>query len=135
MTIQLVGAGVGRTGTHSLKLALEVLLGGTCHHMMEVDDTQGPTWHGAFTDSPPDWTEFLAPYNAIVDWPGAGVWEQVASAFPDAPVLLSTRSSADVWYASAEATIFKAIGSLEASEAGSQGHFCLLYTSPSPRDS
>ena len=49
MTIQLIGAGLGRTGTHSLKLALEQLLGGTCHHMMEVfgHPEEVPVWHAA----------------------------------------------------------------------------------------
>ena len=31
-----MGAGVGRTGTESLKLGLERLLGGPCYHMLEV---------------------------------------------------------------------------------------------------
>ena len=123
MTIQLVGAGVGRTGTHSLKLALEHLLGGTCHHMMEVSDEQGATWHDAYTDKPTDWDAFLNPYCAIVDWPGASLWQDISTAFPDAPVLLSTRSSADVWYTSASNTIFKAIESTPVEDAGSQSHF------------
>jgi len=66
VTIQLVGAGLGRTGTHSLKLALEKLLGGTCHHMMEVTDAQGPTWHGAFTGEPPDWPDAAQVKTAYV---------------------------------------------------------------------
>lgn len=123
MTIQLVGVGLGRTGTHSLKLALEVLLGGTCHHMMEVTDEQGPTWRGAFTGESTDWADFLSGYCAIVDWPGAGAWREITAAFPDAPVLLSTRSSADVWYESASNTIFKSIDSVAIEDAGSQGSF------------
>jgi len=123
MTIQLVGAGVGRTGTHSLKGALELLLGGTCHHMMEVTDEQGSGWYGAFTGDPPDWPDFLAGYCAIVDWPGASAWRQTAAAFPDAPVLLSTRSSVDVWFESATNTIFKAIASIPKEDAGPQGSF------------
>jgi hypothetical protein len=47
-------------------------------------------------------------YNAIVDFPGAAVWQQLADAFPEAPVLLSTRSSAEVWWKSADATILEA---------------------------
>jgi hypothetical protein len=34
--LKLIGAGLGRTGTLSLKLALEDLLGGPCYHMIEV---------------------------------------------------------------------------------------------------
>ena len=123
MSVQIVGAGLGRTGTHSLKLAIEHLLGGTCHHMMEVTDDQTNGWNAAFHDDPPDWTDFLSSYNAIVDWPGAGVWRELADAFPDAPVLLSTRSSADVWYGSAAKTIFDHIETQRPEEPGPQGGF------------
>ncbi len=107
MTIQLIGAGLGRTGTLSLKLAIEQLLGGTCHHMAEVGahPEEVPVWHAAMLGEEPDWPTFLAGYNAIVDYPGAAVWRELADAFPAAPVLLSTRSSADVWFESADATI------------------------------
>lgn len=108
MTIRLIGAGLGRTGTMSLKLALEQLLGGTCHHMMEVfgHPAEIPVWHAAMRGEPVDFTELLAGYEAIVDYPGAAVWRDLADAFPDAPILLSTRSSARTWYDSAAATIF-----------------------------
>jgi hypothetical protein len=107
MTIQLVGAGLGRTGTMSLKLALERLLGGTCHHMMEVfaHPDEVPVWHAAMRGEPVDFPQFLAGYTAIVDYPGAAVWRELAAAFPDAPVLLSTRASAEAWWESASNTI------------------------------
>jgi hypothetical protein len=107
MTIQLVGAGLGRTGTMSLKLALERLLGGTCHHMIEVrgHPDEVPVWHAAMLGEPVDFPALLAGYDAIVDYPGAAVWRELAAAFPDAPVLLSTRSSADEWWQSASNTI------------------------------
>lgn len=107
MTIQLVGAGLGRTGTMSLKLALERLLGGTCHHMMEVfgHPDEVPVWHAAMRGETVDYRQLLADYTAIVDYPGAAVWRELAAAFPDAPVLLSTRSSAEAWWESASNTI------------------------------
>jgi hypothetical protein len=107
MTIQLVGAGLGRTGTMSLKLALEQLLGDTCHHMMEVfgHPDEVPSWHAAMLGEPVDFPALLAGYTAIVDYPGAAVWRELAAAFPEAPVLLSTRSSADEWWQSASNTI------------------------------
>ncbi len=107
MTIHLVGAGLGRTGTMSLKLALERLLGGTCHHMMEVvgRPDEVPVWHAALEGGDVDYPDLLADYTAIVDYPGAAVWRELAAAFPDAPVLLSTRASADEWWQSASSTI------------------------------
>lgn len=108
MSLRLIGVGVGRTGTYSLKLAIETLLSGTCHHMMEVDAKQVPMWHAAYLGNEPDWDRLLRRYNAIVDWPGAGLWWELSEAYPDIPVLLSTRSSAEAWWKSANATIFPA---------------------------
>ena len=72
MELAVVGAGVGRTGTHSLKLALEQLLDAPCHHMLEIlgDPTQIPAWIDAIEGRPVDWSAMLAGYRAIVDWPG-----------------------------------------------------------------
>ena len=91
----------------SLKLALERLLGGTCHHMMEVfgHRDEVPVWHAAMLGETVDFPALLAGYNAIVDYPGAAVWRELAAAFPDAPVLLSTRASAEAWWESASNTI------------------------------
>ena len=107
MKIAVVGAGVGRTGTHSLKLALEQLLGAPCHHMMEIlaDPTQIPAWTDAIEGRPVDWAAMLANYAAIVDWPGGAFWRELSAANPDALVLLSVRDP-EAWYRSASNTIF-----------------------------
>ena len=107
MDIAVVGAGVGRTGTHSLKLALEQLLGAPCHHMLEImgDETQVPAWTDAIHGRPINWPTMLDRYRAIVDWPGAAFWRELSAAYPDALVLLSVREPED-WYKSASNTIF-----------------------------
>jgi|HubBroStandDraft_4_1064222.scaffolds.fasta_scaffold221103_2 hypothetical protein len=109
MALQVVGAGVGRTGTHSLKLALEQLLGGPCHHMVEVmgNPAQVPTWIEAIDGNPVDWDTLLGGYRALVDWPGASFWPELHAAYPDALVLLSVRDP-EAWYKSASNTIFLA---------------------------
>ena len=108
MTLRVVGAGLGRTGTASLQLALQQLLDGRCYHMAETfgrpDDI--PVWHDALRGSPPDWHAFLAEYVATVDWPACAFWRELADANPDALVLLSTRSSPEAWWKSASETIF-----------------------------
>ena len=113
MALQIVGAGVGRTGTHSLKIALEQLLGGTCHHMIEVfgrpDQIAGFT--AAVDGEPVDWSALLADFTAMVDFPGSLFWREIAAANPDAPILLSTRD-AEGWYRSASNTIFLAFDHL-----------------------
>ena len=107
MTIKVVGAGLGRTGTTSLKAALEQLLGGPCHHMFEffVHPEQVSPWHAAARGEAVDWAALLAGYDAVVDWPGASFWPELVEAFPDAVVLLSTRDPHS-WYESAINTIF-----------------------------
>ena len=107
MTLKIVGAGLGRTGTHSLKVALETLLGGPCYHMFEV--MQHPEdiaqWQLAAEGGAPDWKQLFEGYDAAVDWPAASFWRELAGVFPDAKILLSTRPT-DEWWKSADATIF-----------------------------
>ncbi|HZN14639.1 MAG TPA: sulfotransferase [Acidimicrobiales bacterium] len=112
MSLKVVGAGVGRTGTHSLKVALEQLLGGPCYHMVEVfgHPEHVPAWTAAMKDEAVDWPSVFEGFVASVDWPGGGVWEQIYAANPDAMVLLSTRDSADTWWKSASRTIFLGMG-------------------------
>jgi hypothetical protein len=110
MELEVVGAGVGRTGTHSLKLALERLLSAPCHHMLEIlgDPAQIPAWTDAIEGRPVDWSEMLSRYRAIVDWPGAAFWRELSEANPNALVLLSVRDP-ESWYRSASNTIFMAL--------------------------
>lgn len=110
MTLRVVGAGLGRTGTHSLKLALEQLLGGPCYHMLEVFQRPEdiPVWQLAAEGNPPDWADFLSGYRATVDWPASAFWRELAATNPEAIVLLSVRDP-DEWWTSAKHTIFDAI--------------------------
>jgi hypothetical protein len=111
MSLKVVGAGLGRTGTNSLKLALERLLGEPCYHMIEVfpRPEHPPLWAAAYDGNPPDWNSLFDGFGAAVDWPVAGLWSEIADAFPDALILLSVRD-ADSWWRSANTTIFTAGG-------------------------
>lgn len=108
MPLKVVGAGLGRTGTHSLKVALELLLGEPCYHMIEVfgHPEHVGMWHQATLGNMPDWDELFAGYGAAVDWPAAAFWEEQAQAYPEAVILLSTRDSAS-WWRSCDDTIFQ----------------------------
>jgi len=101
---------VGRTGTNSLKLALERLLGAPCHHMLEIreDMTQIAGWTEAIEGRAVDWEAMLTGYSALVDWPGASFWPELSAANPDALVLLSVRDPRS-WYESASNTIFRVL--------------------------
>jgi hypothetical protein len=108
MSLKVVGAGVGRTGTHSLKIALEQLLDGRCHHMIEVlgDPPQAQGWIDAIEGGPVDWSTMPGGYVSVVDWPGCSFWPELSAANPDALVLLSVRDP-ESWYRSASNTIFQ----------------------------
>jgi len=122
MGLQVVGAGLGRTGTLSLKAALERLLGGPCYHMLDVrerpDDPDA--WGDAYAGRPPAWLDFFDGYSATVDWPAAPFWPEISAAFPDAVILLSVRD-ADAWWKSASGTIFVALATYYADDAPDDG--------------
>jgi hypothetical protein len=119
MTLRVVGAGLGRTGTNSLKVALEQLLGGPCYHMFELArrDADTPVWRAAVRGETVDWDALLREYMASVDWPAAAFWREIWTANPDAVVLLSSRDSAQTWWESMQRTIIPALsGAVPADE-------------------
>ena len=107
MFLRLIGAGLPRTGTTSLREALRRLLGAPVYHMSEAlaHPEHVPTWVAAIHGDPPVWDEFLAGYAAGVDTPFSTCWRDLAAAYPEAPVLLSHRGSAEVWHRSMDATV------------------------------
>jgi hypothetical protein len=111
MSLSIVGAGLGRTGTSSLQLALGIVLDGPVFHMGEVfaDLDTVPTWHAAVDGAPTDWDTLLAGYRATLDWPAVTCWREIWAANPEALVLLSTRSSAEEWWNSVSKTLFSVV--------------------------
>jgi hypothetical protein len=107
MTLRVVGAGVGRTGTASLKLALERLLEGRCYHMLEVleNPEHDAFWKAAVDGERADFEWAMQGYAAAVDWPAAAFWRELAAQNPQALIVLSTRDSPERWWRSYEATI------------------------------
>lgn len=116
MSLKIIGAGFGRTGTHSVKSALEMLGFGPCHHMYEVrrSPEQIALWAGHLKGAPMDWDRVFAGYVSQVDWPAAHYWKELSAHFPDAKVILTTRDP-EAWYASISKTILPAseIGRIE----------------------
>lgn len=108
MALRLIGTGFGRTGTNSLKLALERLGFGRCHHMFEVRNHPEELhfWQAATRGEMPDWDAVFAHYGACVDWPSAFFWREITAQFSDAKVVLSVRPAED-WHRSIMATIYK----------------------------
>jgi hypothetical protein len=97
MCLQIIGAGFGRTGTLSLKTALETLGYSPCYHMTTV--IAQPERIGAWKEvadrqarrKPIDWEAVFGGFQATVDWPGCTYWRELTAAYPEAKVLLSVR--------------------------------------------
>jgi hypothetical protein len=111
MALRVIGAGVGRTGTKSLKLALEELLGVPCYHMFELVRRPGDTaaWQAAVDGEPVDWDALLSTFTAAVDWPACAFWPELREAFPEAVIVLSLRDSPEQWWESMEKTIVQTL--------------------------
>jgi len=110
MALEVIGAGFGRTGTMSLKLALEQIGFGPCHHMIEVihnGEAQTPLWNDALAGKP-DYAAIYDGYSSAVDWPTAAFWQELADVYPEAKIILSSRS-AESWYASISETILATV--------------------------
>jgi len=110
MPLQIIGAGLGRTGTMTLKLAFEKLGFGPCHHMTEIlaHPEQMHFWNRAATGEAVDWEEGYGAYRSTTDWPGASFASELAAYYPDAKVVLSTRDPR-AWYESMSATIIRSM--------------------------
>ncbi len=109
--MKVIGAGFGRTGTMSLKVALEELGYGPCYHMIEVFEhpEHVPLWEAARRGEPVDWEELFDGYQATVDWPGAAFYKELSERYPEARVILTVRDP-ERWYESARTTIFNLQG-------------------------
>jgi hypothetical protein len=106
MPLEVIGAGFGRTGTNSMKLALEQLGFGPCHHMFEVRDNPDRLvdWQRAARGDKVDWDHMFRGYRSQVDWPGARYWRDLVGHYPKAKVILTVRDPDD-WYDSVQKTI------------------------------
>jgi hypothetical protein len=110
MALNVIGAGVGRTGTYSLKLAINQLGAGPCHHMEEVlhnMPVQVPLWASAAAGKA-DWSAIFRGYDSAVDWPTACFFRELLEEYPTAKFILTERDP-ERWADSFGATIYKLI--------------------------
>jgi hypothetical protein len=116
--VKVIGVGFGRTGTMSLKAALERLGAGPCFHMIDLimgpdRERDIPRWQRVASGEAVDWQEVFDGWEATVDWPAAARWREICDAFPDLPVLLNVREF-DGWYESVANTIYAAKAAAQA---------------------
>ncbi len=122
--LKVIGTGFGRTGTDSMREALNILGFGPCHHMRELlkDTEHKLAWRRVAAGEPPDWNALLGAYRSCIDWPSAYYWPELIEAFPEAKVLLTWRD-AESWWKSFSKTILPIIQAdteTEESAPGSQ---------------
>lgn len=118
--MKLIGVGFGRSGTMSLKGALEQLGADPCFHMIDLimgeDKERDLThWERIANGEEVDWQEVFEPWEATVDWPACHYWRELADAFPDTPILLNHRDF-DGFYKSCENTILAVKKAAQAGE-------------------
>jgi hypothetical protein len=111
MSLEVIGAGFGRTGTMSLKVALEELGFGPCYHMREVFEHPEhiELCRAATRGEQVDWEQIFGNYRATVDWPGCTFYKELMERSPDAKVILTVRDP-QRWYESAYNTIYRMTG-------------------------
>lgn len=109
MPIKVIGLGMGRTGTSSLKLALEQLGYGPCYHMEELIKNPADVrfWHELDKHGDTDWASLFSNYQSAVDFPAIGYYKDILRVYPDAKIILTMRDEQS-WYNSAIKTILNA---------------------------
>src|SRR4051812_50209280 len=107
MPLKVIGAGLGRTGTLSLKVALEKLGFDRYYHVTEViaHPDHVPVWEAAGRGEPVDWEALFRGYQATVDWPGCSFYQEYFRLYPEARVILTVRDP-ERWYDSVCQTIY-----------------------------
>ena len=107
MPLKIVGAAFGRTGTKSIKIALEKLGFGPCHHMFVLHNNpnQIALWRAVARGEKPCWDKIFTDYQASIDWPSARYWRELSEHFENAKVLLTIRNE-DSWFDSVQRTIY-----------------------------
>ena len=107
MSLKIIGAGFGRTGTTSMKEALELLGYNKCHHMREVmaSGEQVELFTRVSRNVEVDWDDVFEGFEAAVDWPASARYTELMEKYPEAKVILTARDP-EAWYESTKETIY-----------------------------
>ncbi|WP_218009256.1 sulfotransferase family protein [Herbidospora cretacea] len=107
VVVDVIGAGFGRTGTLSLKAALELLGFGPCYHMADIVEhpRRVRQWLDVGDGRTADWDAIFRGFRSAVDFPAVSYWRELTGHYPAAKVILTVRDP-DAWYESAQQTIF-----------------------------
>ncbi|MCC2657534.1 MAG: hypothetical protein K0Q76_2642 [Panacagrimonas sp.] len=107
MTLEVIGAGFGRTGTDSMREALNLIGRGPCHHMLEVNrnEEQKRLWRAFVQGAPIGWDALFDGFASCMDWPSAHYWKELADYYPRARVVLTWRSAESWWESFAQTLV------------------------------
>jgi Sulfotransferase domain len=99
MGLEVIGTGWGRTGTDSMREALNILGLGPCHHMFEInaDPALRDDWRALARGAAPDWDRLFRGFRACVDWPSCHYWRELIAFYPKARVILTARPAEEWW--------------------------------------
>lgn len=125
--LAVIGAGLPRTGTLSLKAALERLGFGPCYHMFEIFEHLDliDRWLPAVPTTRAGWERVFAGYRSALDWPASFFWRELAAVFPEAKVVLTVRDP-DRWYASLRTMVKLRVEATAADDSSFETRFARL---------
>ena len=105
--LQVIGAGLPRTGTSSLKAALELLGFGPCHHMAHLLDEpqRAIQFLRAFDGYQVDFRKLMKGYGSTLDAPTVVFYKEIHRTYPKAKMILTVRDSGQKWFESVQNTI------------------------------
>ncbi|MHB8595605.1 MAG: sulfotransferase family protein [Ktedonobacteraceae bacterium] len=132
--LKVIGVGFGRTGTSTLKIALEELGFGPCYHFEELYKHRSvlARWEAAARGELIDWNEIFGEYAASADWPACAFYKELMKAYPDAKLILTVRNP-ESWYDSAKGTIYEFGKSFRSSPLAFTVLTCMKGISPFTR--
>jgi len=108
MAIKIIGAGFPRTGTMTLKTALEILGFNKTYHYKDLiaDSKKLRFWLELENTGQTDFDALFKGFEATVDFPGYPYYKILLKKYPDAKVILTKRDF-EKWYESTYKTIWK----------------------------
>jgi hypothetical protein len=107
--LQVIGAGFGRTGTLSLRQALDDQGLGRTYHGEDIlfRPTHIRAWQKASHGEKVDWDRLFRKFGSAVDYPVCNMWRELAEHFPESKIVLTVRDP-EGWYRSTRDTIYAA---------------------------
>jgi hypothetical protein len=108
MSLEIIGTGLARTGTMSLKVALEHLTGDKCFHMIELlkNPKRVEIIKKGYESNQFDWDKFFEGYSSAVDYPTCLYYKELLNQNPNAKVIHTVRDF-DSWYESVKQTVYR----------------------------